>query len=333
MERPTPALDWLTLPKVLPGDTVWHPSPFMSDVPDFSLDDELRAATFAFVGKLRERFGGRIPSHELSVGVQFQGARVPIWNYQKGIFKPAILGRGGAAVSIQTSADSPYEDVRDPDAGHFVYKFRGTDPNQSDNVALRNAMERQRPLLYLVAVDPGVYDAVFPVFLVSEDRSALQFAMVADQSEALGMGTGAPIVAARREYVTRAVMQRLHQQQFRRVVLRAYRERCAICRLGHVDLLDAAHILADHHPKGEPVVSNGLGLCKIHHSAFDTNILGIDPNAIVHIRNDILEEVDGPMLKYGLQAVHGTTLVLPQVAESRPNKEFLAERFAEFRAA
>ena len=128
-------------------------------------------------------------------------------------------------------------------------------------------------------------------------------------------------------------MQRLHQSQFRRVVLRAYRDRCAICRLGHLDLLDAAHILEERHPLGEPVVSNGLGLCKIHHSAFDSRILGIDPEARVHIRSDILEEVDGPMLKHGLQEVHGTKLKLPNSTDDRPNRDFLAERFEAFRAA
>ena len=302
-------------------------------MPAYSMDDELRAATFTFVAKLRTRYGSRIPSQELRVGIEFHGERVPIWNYQKGIFRPAILGRTGAALSVQTSADSPYEDAHDPDAGHFIYKFRGTDPKQADNVALRNAMISQRPLLYLVAVDPGVYDAIFPVYVATEDTPRLQFAMVADQPGLIELRAAAPIVDARREYATRAVMVRLHQQQFRRIVLRAYRERCAICRLGHVDLLDAAHILADRHPKGDPVVTNGLGLCKIHHSAFDTNILGIDPDARVHIRNDILAEVDGPMLKYGLQATHGTQLTLPRALESRPNREFLAERFSEFRAA
>src|SRR6185369_13304422 len=132
-------------------------------------------------------------------------------------------------------------------------------------------------LVYLVAVDPGVYDAILPVYVTGDDERLLEFTLVADQAAAVASEPTSPIATARREYVTRAVLQRLHQQHFRRLVLKAYRERCAICRLGHVDLLDAAHILSDRHPKGEPLVTNGLGLCKIHHSAFDTNILGIDP--------------------------------------------------------
>ena len=301
-------------------------------MPDLSLDDELRAAVFAYVQRLRARHGRRIPRADLNAGVQFRGERVPIWNYQKGIFKPAVLGRDGAALSVQTSVESPYADEHDPAAGHFIYKYRGTDADNADNVALRYAMERQRPILYLVGIDPGVFDAIFPVYLIADDRLGLQFTMVADQPS-VGLETSSVMVEARREYATRAVMQRLHQQQFRRIVLRAYRERCAICRLGHVDLLDAAYILADRHPQGAPVVTNGIGLCKIHHSAFDTNILGIDPDARVHVRKDILMEVDGPMLKHGLQEVHGSMLVVPREVGSRPNPDFLAERFAEFLAA
>lgn len=298
-----------------------------------SVDDELRAATFAYIQRLRARFGDRIPAKELSVGVTLRGQRVPIWNYQKGIFKPAILGPRGAALSIQTSAESPYEDERDPESGHFIYKYRGTDQKHADNVALREAMTQQRPLIYFVAVDPGVYDAVMPVYVSGDDPRRLQFNLVADQAGALVAPTGDPMAAARRQYATRAVMQRLHQQYFRRIVLKAYRNQCSICRLRHVDLLDAAHILADKHPRGEPIVTNGLGLCKIHHSAFDANILGIDADAIVHVREDVLEEIDGPMLRYGLQETHESHLVLPRRIDLRPNREFLAERFAAFEAA
>jgi len=36
-----------------------------------------------------------------------------------------------------------------------------------------------------------------------------------------------------------------------------------------LELLDAAHITPDTHPEGEPIVSNGLSLCKLHQAAFD----------------------------------------------------------------
>jgi len=96
-------------------------------MPDLVLDEELRAVVFAHVQRLRARYGGRIPRDELSAGVQFRGERVPIWNYQKGIFKPAVLGRDGTALSVQTSVESPYEDEHDPDTAHFINKYRGMD--------------------------------------------------------------------------------------------------------------------------------------------------------------------------------------------------------------
>lgn len=301
-------------------------------MPNQVTDNELRAAAFARVQQLRDRFGSRIPREELSAGIFLHGERVPIWNYQKGIFKPAVLGRAGAALSVQTSADSPYADVHDAEAGHFVYKYRGNDPHHPDNVALRIAMEEARPLIYLIAVDPGVYDAILPVYVVGDQPDRLQFTLVADQPTAQ-IGAIDVMGVARREYVTRAVMYRLHQQHFRRLVLRAYREQCCICRLKHIELLDAAHILADSDPRGEPLVSNGLGLCKIHHSAYDNDILGVDPDCRVHIRADVLGEKDGPMLRHGLQELHGTLLALPRQTNLKPNRDFLSERFARFLAA
>ena len=47
---------------------------------------------------------------------------------------------------------------------------------------------------------------------------------------------------ARCVYITSAVRQRLHQRGFRERVLAAYREQCALCRLHHRELLDAAHV-------------------------------------------------------------------------------------------
>jgi putative restriction endonuclease len=299
---------------------------------DLSTDEELRAIAFARMQELRGQYGDRIPAAELSAGVTFHGDRVPIWNYQKGIFKPALLGKDGAALSIQTSADSPYEDERDSDAGHFIYKYRGTDPAHPDNRALRTAMELRRPLLYFVAVDPGFYSAVFPVFITDDQPNKTQVKLVADQPSVGLHFVESPMADVGRAYATRAVMQRLHQQHFRRIVLAAYRDRCSICRLNYLELLDAAHILGDKDPKGEPIVSNGLGMCKIHHSAFDANILGIDPDAKVHIRVDVLKRKDGPMLKHGLQALHGVSLGLPTKISSRPNREFLEQRFARFLA-
>ncbi|MFS8637772.1 MAG: HNH endonuclease, partial [Gemmatimonadota bacterium] len=85
--------------------------------------------------------------------------------------------------------------------------------------------------------------------------------------------------------------------------------------------------------EGKAIVSNGLALCKLHHAAFDRHILGVRPDLVVEVRRDILEEVDGPMLRYGLQQLHGSRIIVPRSADLRPRREFLEARYERFRKA
>lgn len=301
--------------------------------PPLDLDLELRRATFAHVARLASAGGGLVSSAQLNEGIRFRGERVPIWNQQKGIFRPAILREPGAALTIQTSFDSPYDDRLDPDDDRFVYRYRGIDPDHPDNVALRRAMQMRRPVLYLVAVGRGRYRAVFPCHVVAEAPAQLAFYLLAD---AQPVHVGTPDHSddtVQRAYATRMVKQRLHQERFRYLVLAAYREQCAMCRLRHLELLDAAHILPDRDERGNPEVPNGLSLCKIHHGAYDVNILGVAPDFTVHVRRDVLEEHDGPMLRHGLQELQGLRIILPRREAQHPNREYLEERFRRFRAA
>jgi putative restriction endonuclease len=71
----------------------------------------------------------------------------------------------------------------------------------------------------------------------------------------------------------------------------------------------------------------------VHHGAYDTNIMGIAPDRRIHIRKDVLQEVDGPMLLHGLQEMHGSLIRVPGRKALHPRQEYLEERFARFRAA
>jgi putative restriction endonuclease len=219
--------------------------------------------------------------------------------------------------------------------GLILYRYRGTDPRHRDNVGLRLAMERQAPLVYLYGVVAGEYLPMWPVYVVGDDPAELCFKVAVDDRK---LGAAAPpagdvAAEARRSYVTRVTVQRLHQEAFRQRVLRAYQERCAICRLRHAELLEAAHILPDGHPRGEPIVPNGLALCTLHHKAFDRHILGVRPDLVVEVRRDILEETDGPMLRHGLQEIAGTAIRAPRSERLRPRTDFLEERYEMFRKA
>jgi putative restriction endonuclease len=82
-----------------------------------------------------------------------------------------------------------------------------------------------------------------------------------------------------------------------------------------------------------PEIPNGLALCRIHHGAYDVGILGVDPQYRIHVRRDVLEEHDGPMLRHGLQELHGGLIQVPRQAQHQPRRDYLAERFARFLAA
>ena len=81
------------------------------------------------------------------------------------------------------------------------------------------------------------------------------------------------------------------------------RER-TFCRLKHRELLDVAHVIPDNMPEGKSTIENGLSLCKLHHSAYDAFIIGVTPDYIIQVREDILEEEDGPVLQHGLKGLH-----------------------------
>lgn len=293
------------------------------------LDWLVRLQAFAHLDELTARWGDVLPWEALRDGFEFNDQRVTLIG-ARGIWKPSVLD---LPISLTTSHRDPYGDEAGAD-GLLHYRYFGQDPTHRDNEGLRLCLTEGRPLVYFRGVERGWYSAIWPLVLVHDDPGSLTVVGACEDVEALRPGV-APSAAddARRRYVTRLAVVRLHQAAFRQRVLTAYKRTCTVCRLRHPELLDAAHILADTHENGEPIVPNGLAMCKIHHAAFDRDILGIRPDHIVEIREDVLAEVDGPMLRYGLQAAHGTSIVLPRKPTDRPARGRLEERYEAFRQA
>ena len=303
----------------------------MSDV-----DSQVRLAAFQFLEEQQGIHGDVLPKTVLSKGFGFRGERVPLIAPQ-GIFKPKVLELPLTFCTVPPNLQTPapYNDEVGDD-GLIRYRYRGADPDHRDNVGLRTAMKNRIPLIYLYGIVPGQYLPVWPVFVVGDDPSSLTFSVAADEQRMIQPEQWEMREApneAKRRYITVEVQARLHQRSFRERVLQAYRDRCAVCSLRHRELLEAAHILSDKHPLGEPVISNGLALCTLHHAAFEKNIMGIRPDYVIEIRKDILAEHDGPMLKHGLQGMQGQDLHVPRAADFKPNPEFLEIRYDEFSRA
>lgn len=244
----------------------------------------------------------------------------------KGIWNPRRLA---ATLSIVSSHSGPYAD-REVEGGLFHYAYRAGSL-EGDNTKLRKAFELQVPIILLRKIDTATFVPVLPVYVVKDDRERREFLLALDESLLFLANPLSPRGAERR-YAERIVRQRLHQPEFRARVIRAYGQRCAICALHHANLLDAAHIIGDAYDDGAAVVSNGLSLCKIHHAAYDRDLLGISAEHEVHIDRELLVEIDGPMLRHGLQEMHGRLLTLPRKRSDRPDRERLAARFDTFLA-
>ncbi len=114
------------------------------------------------------------------------------------------------------------------------------------------------------------------------------------------------------------------------MVLVAYERRCVICGLPFAELLDAAHGKSDFDG-GAARVSNGLALCKIHHGAFDSKLIGISPDCVVHVRESVLKTVHGSTLQHAIKETEGQHLrLLAKSRAEQPDRDVLAERFERF---
>lgn len=288
---------------------------------DSSFDRKVRMTAFdwlmAHSGTDREP----LPRSLLEAGFEVDDQRIPLVAPQ-GIFKPRCLT---LPLSITTVPDGPYDDSIDQ--GVLKYRYRGSDPEHRDNKGLRQLMTLRWPLVYLYRLSPGTYLPVWPVFIVGDDRSSLCFMVKVDESTVFaGKDQDAPDVEIRRRYVTTLARRRIHQAAFRDRVVRAYNTQCSLCRLKHTELLDAAHITPDSDQSGEPVVSNGVALCKLHHAAYDRHFISISLDYIVHVRPTILSESDGPMLQHGLKGLHEKQIDVPHRNSDRPDRARLSDR-------
>lgn len=328
-------------------------------------EEHLRIQAIQWLQKQCDRYQDVLPRAILESGFDHEGQQVRLIGAQ-GIWFP----KGWSMpVSITTTYHSPYQD-KIWDNGLIYYRYRGKDPMHRDNDGLRNTMRKQTPLIYFHGIRVSYYTAMYPVYIVGDDPDNLTFTVAVDelstafrivQAETDRVGNSVsyellepqetehsqePAALApepafkpdrnlelRRAYITRETKQRLFQSAFRDIVLTAYKDQCAFCRLRHRELLDAAHIIPDREEMGKPEVTNGLSLCKIHHAAFDTNIIGIRPDYVIQVNEKVLCEVDGPMLKYGIQGMHNQKIILPYSRAQQPSPERLARRYEEFKGA
>lgn len=308
-----------------------------SSYPD--LDSSIRMAAFGRIKDL-EAVYGHIPWSKIAEGFPFDGSKIALASRPTGIFKPkemkfllsvrTVIPRAGRTVW--------YDDQKDVHKNFFEnresveYDFKRGSLDAAENRWLREAYEKQIPIIYLLGIAPRIYQALMPAFVMGWDPKARKARICFGTSDdRRGEVIEFPTSEEQKRYAFKMVKRRIHQGQFRESVLAAYKGRCALSGIPERHLLDAAHIISDTDPGlGQPVIPNGLLLSKIHHAAFDSHLIGIDPDYRLHVSRRLLDQSDGPMLK-ALKQLRGEKLRLPKRKQDYPDRERLALRYNVFK--
>lgn len=296
----------------------------------WTLDQErvFRESLFNKVIELANAHDGMLSRQELSEFV-YQEEVVRLIDPQGGIWNPGASWTASpalsATLSINTTLSGIYDDQEVADGlWRYDYQSGGV---EGKNTKLRKAWELQLPIIWFRQQEIGRRYVPYLVYVV-DDFPEFGYCLISpDLSLSLAIKTGDEI---QKRYALREMKQRLHQPAFRARVLSAYGVRCAVCNLQMGALLEGAHITPDSDPNSSTKVNNGISLCTIHHSAYDAALLGIDTDFSIHIRADVMQESDGPMLKYGLQEMHRRDLILPSQQDHWPDLSRLSHRFHEF---
>ncbi|MGE4534337.1 HNH endonuclease [Halomonas sp.] len=134
-----------------------------------------------------------------------------------------------------------------------------------------------------------------------------------------------------KRYIIREAKTRVHQAEFRARVMLAYSNRCAMTGLPVPQLLEAAHIIPDTYQDSTAEVSNGISLSRLHHRAYDADLIGIDPDYRIHLNDDLLSTQDGPLLE-SMKQLDGQRITIPRHARDKPSQEALEIRYQRFLA-
>jgi len=140
----------------------------------------------------RASAGGVLTSDDLKRGFVFEGARVPLINPQRGIFKPAAMNYLLSVRTVYPASGRKvwYDDQRQVHGqiergDHLIdYAFMGNDPESADNRWLREARDAAVPILYFLGVAPQRYTLIWPTYVVDWSATELKarLAFLAHQS-------------------------------------------------------------------------------------------------------------------------------------------------------
>ena len=132
-------------------------------------------------------------------------------------------------------------------------------------------------------------------------------------------------IAESRRYAVLSTKRALRDTGFRKRVLTAYGQSCAMCGI-QLRLLDGAHILPAAHPDSTDGTDNGVALCALHHRAFDRALVTFDFNYRIHVNENMANEMRATEHAGGLEMFKNAlrpVLTLPPDRRDRPARRFV----------
>ena len=305
-------------------------------------DAHIRSAAFSAMEKLvRYQPNGLVRWDAIHQGFQVGAEHIHFANRARGIFKPRQMS---AALSIKTvvpRAGRPtwYSDQGlassklDALTGLWHYDLARGGLDDHTNRALQTAMYRGAPLIYFIGVREKTYQPVFPVWVEDFDPDAGHVLLAAAD---IGDNRLSSVAAARSNlplsvetsWTLRTTRARNHQAWFSTRTKAAYQWRCAFSGLPIRQLLVGAHIVPD--AEGGPAsVRNGICMTTLHHTAFDSNLIGVDPDFRIHVSPSLHEQKDGTLLA-NIKDLAGQRIQLPDNPMDEPDSNLLEQRFNQF---
>jgi putative restriction endonuclease len=161
-----------------------------------------------------------------------------------------------------------------------------------------------------------------PLHDADEDASEVQSLIDAtpeEERELLDSATSRVRLERRVQLIE--IIRAFRDARFRPLVLQAYRNRCAVCSTS-LKLVDAAHIIPVSDPRGTDSVTNGIALCRLHHGAYDTGLLGIQSSYRLIINTRTATRLAELQLDGGLAAFRAALparIEIPNQPEIRPD--------------
>jgi putative restriction endonuclease len=178
-------------------------------------DALVRLTAFSRLRQLVALHGGPLPWSSIKDGFTAGGRHFLFASAAEGIFKPRKMSGALSLKTVVHRADGRvwYQDQRSVDervrsaSDLLPYSFTGQDPSAARNQWLKDAMIRSVPLIYFYGVAPGIYEPLFPIFVV--DWKAENLGVSLALSPADTVTATVPDIPERR-YAMRQAKQRLH---------------------------------------------------------------------------------------------------------------------------